>query len=158
MADAAFVPLRGGCFASEALDSPSKHAVADAFLLLRLFHGAATWGALGQRDVSALDKARTRYMRTIEAMGNAGLPHSERTSDVQVWKVAEAPGTRDLVRLQRLAYLPRFVQHAPVALKAMVQAAAGEVTSWAAQIVADIEWASALCPERCSELPPVRGH
>eukprot|EP00974_Lingulodinium_polyedra_P004263 400628-Lingulodinium_polyedra.AAC.1 len=38
----------------------------------------------------------------------------------------------------------------------MVQAAAGVPSGWAAQVVADLEWVRALCPERCETLPPVR--
>ena len=115
-----------------------KLYLADALIDSRAFLYAQIWHASASKHLAELDAPRIEGWRRVLCLHNADK-EAPRTTNVQVMAAAKRPTARDVVFICRLRYIKRFIQKAPLELKALVQTAGVADDTWAGLINADVK-------------------
>ena len=120
----------------------------------RLVYGAATWPCPTGSDIAIIDAARIQHQRTALTLHSVAKGAADRTTDHDVWVASAMAPTALRVAVERLRYFPRFLRHAPPALRALVQVAAAERGSWASQVLEAMQLLHDRVGDRYGALPP----
>ena len=129
--------LKKSVFRVTHLPVATKLMFAESLAQPKLFYNCEIWDHLTQPQINMLDSALGRRYRSV--LGKSRLNQGQLPPADEVAAEVGKPVALEVLRRQRLMYLPRLLNGAPKALLALLQADSHYPDSFFNRIVADFE-------------------
>ena len=114
----------------------------------RLLFGSHVWDKLSTRDVKSINSAHCQVIRSALSK-QKWKPEASECSNEMLYTYG-FDSAEKMTNFQRLHYLPRFFNSAPIELRALVQANNAYEDSWAAIVMDNLEWIWSLSDVFCN--------